>query len=202
MAAVPWIPLSISLSVMVLVVVFAFRYRAAENQRFREAWRAFASSRGYAWKESAGPWYRRPSDSIDATVEGAPVKLDTYVVSSGKHSVTFTRVSCTLLEAPRAKIRVGRRSFLTAIAERFGWKTVAMGDPVFDRTMAVRSKDADSARRTLDERVRARLLEIPKRVEVKIDGPSAKITWRGAEKEAIVLDAACSTAAALARAGR
>ena len=200
MESVPWIPLALSLAVMVLVVVFAFRYRAAETQRFREAWREFATSRGYAWKDGSGPWYRRPSDSIDATVEGASVKLDTYVVSSGKHSVTYTRVACTLRSAPRAKIHVGRRSFLTVIAERFGWRAVPMGDPTFDRTMAVRSKDAESARRTLDESVRARLLGIPRVVEVKIDGPSARITWRGAEKDPRVLDAACSTAAALARA--
>lgn len=200
MELVPWIPLAVFLAVMVLIVVFAFRYRAAETQRFREAWREFAMSRGYAWKDGSGPWYRRPSDSIDATVEGAPVKLDTYVVSTGKSAITFTRVACTLRNAPRAKIHVGRRSLLTVIAERFGSKSVPMGDPAFDRTMAVRSKDSESARRTLDASVRARLLEIPRRVEVKVDGLAAKITWRGAEKDPRVLDAACSTAAALTRA--
>jgi hypothetical protein len=109
MAAVPWIALSISLAAMVLVVVFAFRYRAAENQRFREAWRGFATSRGYAWKESTGPWYRRPSDSIVRDRRSAPVARHVRR-ELRKHSVTFTRVSCTLRGPARESASGGGRS--------------------------------------------------------------------------------------------
>src|SRR6478609_2526337 len=88
----PWIFLALFGAFMIVFVVAALRFQAEQTRRFREAWREFATSRGFRWTQAAGPWYRRSTDAIDATIEGLPIRFDTYVVSSGKHSVAYTRV--------------------------------------------------------------------------------------------------------------
>jgi hypothetical protein len=200
MAPMPWIPLALFGVVMVLVVVFASRYQAEQQERFRQAWREFATSRGFTWTQGSGPWYRRSNDSIDATVEGVPVRLDTYVVSTGKTTVRFTRVTSRLEREVEDRISICRRSIFTGLGERFGRKTLRTSDPAFDRRMAARSRNPGRALRTIDEDFRTRLLEIQRRVQVKVDGASAVVTWHGGEKDPRTLDAACRLAAALSRA--
>lgn len=195
----PWIPLALLGAVMILVIIFAARFQAEQTRRFREAWRDFATSRGFTWTQAAGPWYRRSTDAIDATIEGVPIRFDTYVVSSGKHSVVYTRVASSLDRDAPAKISIAPRSSFTSIAETFGFPTVSTGDRGFDARMAVRSKSDAAARRAVDEDVRARALEVARRIQVKVDGRTAKVAWRGREKDPSTLDAAGRLIAALRR---
>jgi hypothetical protein len=199
MNAMPWVFLALFGAAVVVFVVFAFRFQAEQTRRFREAWREFARSRGYAWVEAGGPWYRRTRDAIDATIEGVPLRFDTYEVNSGKHSVTYTRVSSQLERDAPAKITIAPRSSFTALGEHLGFSTVRTHDPSFDERMAVRSKDESWARRAVDDDVRARSLEIARRIQVKVDGRSAKVAWRGREKDPRTLDAGASLVAALVR---
>jgi hypothetical protein len=199
MEVMPWIPLALFGAVMILVVVFASRFQAEQTRRFRDAWREFATSRGFRWTEAAGPWYRRSTDAIDATIEGLPIRFDTYVVSSGKQTVHYTRVASSLDRDAPAKISIAPRSPFTGFGERLGFSTVRTGDPGFDARMAVRSKDEGAARRMVDEDVRARSLEIGRRIQVKVDGRTAKVSWRGREKDPGALDAAGRLIAALRR---
>jgi hypothetical protein len=52
----------------------------------------------------------------------------------------------------------------------------------------------------VDENVRARALEIARRIQAKVDGRTAKVAWRAREKDPQTLDAAGRLVAALARA--
>lgn len=199
MGSMPWILLAVFGAAMILVVVFASRFQAEQTRRFREAWREFATSRRFTWTQAAGPWYRRSTDAIDATIEGESIRFDTYVVSSGKHSVVFTRVSSNLERDAPAKVSIAPRSFFTAIGERLGFSTVRTGDAAFDARMAVRSRNDALARRAVDEDVRARALEIGRRIQVKVGGRTVKVAWRGREKDPTTLDAAGRLIAALRR---
>jgi len=199
MDAMPWLLLSLFGAAMVVFVVSAVRFQAEQTRRFREAWRQFATSRGFTWTQAAGPWYRSSTDAIDATIEGLPIRFDTYVVRTGKHAIVYTRVASSLERDPPAKISIAPRSSFTGIGERLGFPTVRTGDPGFDARMAVRTKSEGAARRVVDEDVRARALEIPRRIEVKVDGRTAKVAWRAREKDPHTLDAAGRLVAALRR---
>ncbi len=199
MDAMPWIPLAILVAVMILVIVFASRFQAEQTRRFREAWREFAANRGYAWVQASGPWYRRSTDAIDATIEGEPIRFDTYVVSTGKTTIAYTRVASSLERDVPAKITIAPRSSLTAMGESLGFSTVRTGDASFDARMAVRSKNEAFARRVVDEDVRARALDIGRRIEAKVEGRTAKVAWRAREKDTGTLDAAGRFVAALRR---
>ena len=132
-------------------------------------------------------------------MEGVQVKLDTYVVSTGKSHMTFTRATSPLERDAPSKVTVSRRHIFTGLGEALGMKTVRTGDPSFDERMVVRTKDAARVRGTIDETVRARILAMPASVTLRVDGRTAKVTWRGKEKESRTLDTALGLAAAVSK---
>ena len=196
----PWIGIGALVVVVTFVVVAAVRYDASRREAFRVAWRGFASSRGFQWIASTGPWYRRTSDAIEGSMQGVALRLDTYVVSTGKSQITYTRVACSLERPFEAKLVVSRRSFLTGIGERFGRKSIRTGDPSFDERWVLRSKARDAALRLVDETVRSRMRALDRRACLQVSGREAKVWWTGRETDPSVLDAACDLVAAVARA--
>jgi hypothetical protein len=199
-SSAPWVAIAALVAILVLVLVGAFRYGARRTELFRDAWRAFAATRGFRWTQSTGPWYRRRPDAIEGSVQGVPFRLDTYVVSTGKSQTTFTRATSPLERPVAARLTISPRSFFTTIGERFGMETLRTGDAGFDAKMSVRSKAPREALALVDETVRSRLLALDRRASVVVDGKEAKVRWRGAEKDPTVLDAACEVVSAIARA--
>src|SRR5258706_4285436 len=110
-----WFAVGFLAAFVTIVLVTAIRYANHRCEKRREAWSAFASSRGWKWIRSSGPWYRRPSDALEGSLDGVPVRVDTYVVSTGKSATTFTRVISKLTNAVPRKIVATRRTILTAI---------------------------------------------------------------------------------------
>jgi hypothetical protein len=196
----PWLAVGVLISFVAVVLVTVIRYSSRQQEIFRSAWRAFASSRGWRWIAAAGPWYRRTSDAIEGSVEDVPVRVDTYVVSTGKSHVTFTRVRSRLERPFPGKVVASPRSFLTGIAEKLGRRSIPTGNADFDQRIVVRSKARDAALALFDERVRERARELERRACIQVSGDEVKIWWRGAETEPRVLDRACSAAAAIVRA--
>src|SRR5262245_44686886 len=106
----PWIPIAALVTVITLVLVWAIRYDAARRDVIRAAWRSFAGARGLKWIASSGPWYRRNPDAVEGSVDGVQVKLDTFVVSTGKSHAVFTRVRSPLARPFPGKLALARRS--------------------------------------------------------------------------------------------
>jgi hypothetical protein len=196
----PWVIGSFSIALVVGVIVWAARTQARVGADRREVWRSFARDRDLKWTDAAGPWYRRSPYAIGGVVDGVELRLDTFVVSNGKTSTTFTRVSAGVSNAARARIEVYRRTPFTRLGELLGWKTLPTNHAVFDRQWVVRSKSKDYGRAVIDDDVRQRLLRIPRHVRVKVEDRLVKVTWRGGERVPAVIEEATALAAALVRA--
>jgi hypothetical protein len=149
---------------------------------------------------ASGPWYRRTSDAIEGSIEGVPFRLDTYVVSTGHSHVTFTRATSPLERPVEAKLTISPRTILTGIGENLGLRSIRTGDPAFDAGMVLRSKDPRTALCLVDEAVRSRMRALKRRASLHASGSEVKVRWRGAERDAAALDAACELVAAVARA--
>jgi hypothetical protein len=198
-SSVPWLVIATLAAIVALVLIVAIRYEARRTESFREAWRAFASSRGFRCVRDSGPWYRRKSDAIEGSIDGVPFRLDTYVVSTGHSHTTFTRATSPLERPVAAKLTISPRTFLTAIGAAFGLKSIRTGDSAFDARMSLRSNAPREALALVDETVRSRLRALDRRASLVVDGKEAKVKWQGAEKDAAVLDAACELVSAVAR---
>ncbi len=60
------------------------------------------------------------------------ITLDTYTVSTGKHSHTFTRIRAPYVNRDGFRFIVYRKSVFTGIGKLFGMQDIEIGDPYFD----------------------------------------------------------------------
>lgn len=199
-AMLPIVIVVLVLALLVPVIVLAVRHQRAQDARRLEVWRGFAQDRGLGFVVPTGPWYRRTSTAVEGAVRGVPVRLDTYVVSTGKTHVTFTRVRAPLERDLAARVVVTRRNVFTGWGEALGWKTVPTGDSSFDAKFAARSPSRETAQGVLDDDVRARVAAFPHGLQIHCSGREAKIAWRNAESNPAVLEAGVELGAALGRA--
>ena len=195
-----WILLTLFFAAPVVVLTLVLRHQARCCRRRAEVWRSFAQQRGWRWIEASGPWYRRQSGAVEGVIEGVEVRLDMYVVSRGKSSVTYTRATAKLERRVHAGLVATGRNLFSWIGEKFGRRSIPTGGRDFDQRMFVRSESRDFARTVLDEEARRRFLEIDRHPDIRIEDDLARITWRRAEEDPAVLEASARAVAALARA--
>src|SRR3954466_1606815 len=83
---------------------------------------------------------------VDAQVGQWVVTLDTFVVSTGKSTVTFTRMRAPFVNRDGFRFTVTRAGILSPIARALGFQDVQVGDPAFDEAFVVKSSDEPRVR--------------------------------------------------------
>ena len=101
-------------------------------------------------------WWRG-DEHILATVRGAQVKLDVYVVSSGKSSQTYTRVAADYVHGPGPKMKLSKHGFWQSIGKALGMQDIPTGDAAFDEGFVLKSDNVAVARRLWSDEARARM---------------------------------------------
>jgi hypothetical protein len=130
-------------------------------------------------------WYRG-DEWILATIQNVPVKLDTYVVSTGKSTQTFTRVAAEFAHGPGPRMKVYKEGIFASIGTVFGIADIAVGDAAFDKAFVVRADRAALARRLLSPEVIRRLMTLTHAfVESKPERVSLVVRGRWEDREAM-----------------
>lgn len=194
-ALVGLVAIAVFVGVMWLVVAFVQQVEEAN----RRAWEAYASSRGFAFRGPAGSWYNRGSMLVTGTVEQVGFELDTYVVSTGKSSVSYTRLRARALVPIASDIRVSTAHIFSGLGRMLGLQDVPTGDAAFDEKYVVKADRDDDARALLDAPTRKGLFEFPKSVRFEYRHGEVELHWLGVERDAAVLDAATRIVAAACR---
>ncbi len=73
------------------------------------------------------------STKVEAKIEGSVVTLDTYTVSTGKSSVTFTRIRARFISEDGFHFTIYRKGLLSAAGKLFGMQDVRVGGPEYER---------------------------------------------------------------------
>jgi hypothetical protein len=180
-------------------VATALVFSRRQLQKTSDVWRAFAQRNGFRFTERTGPWYRRRGPMIAGSLDGVELRLDRFVVSSGKQSVVYTRVRGELERSLEQKLVVCRRDWIHRLRYAFGPPAVETGSPTFDARMMLLSDSRDAALELIDGEVRAQLLAFDRRLEIKCEKQEATLVWRAAERDPHVLEAGCRVIAALCR---
>src|SRR2546421_4040574 len=76
---------------------------------------------------------------VEARVEPWTVVLDTYTVSTGKSTMTFTRMRAPYVNRDGFRFHVYRRTILSDLGKFLGMQDVAVGVPAFDAAFVVKS---------------------------------------------------------------
>lgn len=70
--------------------------------------------------------------AIKAQVRNWTITIDTYTVSTGKSSVTFTRLRAPYINRDGFRFEIYRKNFLSDMGKLFGMQDVEVGAPQFD----------------------------------------------------------------------
>lgn len=144
--------LPLVLLVGVFGAVFAFARR--QGKKANEAWAAVAARHGGTFNPKAGSWQNR-TRLLEVVVDGVSLRVDHYVVSTGKTATTYTRYRAPAFGSGKLELRVYSRHALTGLSRALGFQDVSTGDAAFDDDFVVKANDEDLARAWLTDDVRA-----------------------------------------------
>ena len=102
-----------------------------------EVWRQLCDETGADFVQG-GFW---KGDKVQATHEEWIITLDTFVVSTGKTTVVFTRLRAPYINPDHFRFSVHQRGLFSEIAEWFGAQDVEVGHEDFDRDFVIRGTD-------------------------------------------------------------
>lgn len=108
-----------------------------------EIWRQFCAQTGYSYVDG-GFW---KSDKVEATHGQWTVTLDLYRVSTGKSSVTYTRMRAPYVNPDGFRFTIYRKSIFTGMGKWFGMQDVTVGYEEFDRDFVIKGNDEQKLRR-------------------------------------------------------
>ena len=87
------------------------------------------------------PWYARSPERIEGTIRDVPIVIDSYIVGSGKNTITFTRMTARALDPAPLEAEVYRETVFSALGGLIGLQDVAIGDAHFDAACVVKASD-------------------------------------------------------------
>lgn len=108
---------------------------------------------------------------VEAHVGPWTLTLDTYTVSTGKSSVTYTRMRAPYVNNDGFRFRIYRKGLFSAIGKLLGMQDLEAGYPEFDEEFIIQSNDPMRVRTLFGhEKIRALLQAQPAiHLEVKDD---------------------------------
>jgi hypothetical protein len=109
----------------------------------KEIWQQFCAQTGSNFVEG-GFW---KSDEVEAAHNQWTVKLDLFVVSTGKSSVTYTRMRAPYVNPDSFRFTIYRKGIFTEIGKWFGMQDVTVGYEDFDRNFVIKGNDEQKLRK-------------------------------------------------------
>ena len=102
-----------------------------------EIWRQFAASVGGQYVDG-GLWR---GDKVVAAHGQWMVTLDTYTVSNGKSSITYTRMRAPYVNPDGFTFNIYRQGIFSEIGKWLGMQDVTVGYPDFDEAFIIKGND-------------------------------------------------------------
>jgi hypothetical protein len=131
-----------------LITVAAIYYLLGVQERWKKTLEAIAGHYGGSY--DAGSWFSTASAIGD--LDGLQVTVDSYVVSTGKSSTTYSRIR---IEVPElSQIELGAESVIGMFSKVVRGSDLQVGDQAFDDAVMIRGPELD-LRSRLDAPARA-----------------------------------------------
>ncbi len=140
----------------------------------KEVWRQLSDQIGGRFVEGG----LMKHDKVEATHGEWTVTLDTYVVSTGKTVVVFTRMRAPYVNPSGFRFTVYRRGFFSDMGKRLGMQDIEIGDEAFDRDFIVKSRDESQVRALLSDLKLRELMMAQPKIELTVKDDEG---WFGAK---------------------
>jgi len=116
-------------------------------------------------------------DKVVATTDQWTITLDTYTVSSGENSTTYTRIRAPYINKDGFRFTFYRAGFFTSLGEMLGMSDIRIGDLAFDEAFVLKSSSEEKVRQLLSNRVIRQLMNAQPRIRVEVKDDEG---WFGA----------------------
>jgi hypothetical protein len=101
----------------------------------REVWKQLSDQIGAEFVQ------RGFSEKVRVHVKEWVITLDTYIVSTGKSTVSFTRMRAPYVNADNFRFTVYRKGFFTELGKLVGMQDLEVGIPKFDEDFVIKGND-------------------------------------------------------------
>lgn len=123
-----------------------------------EIWKQLCTEIGAQYVDG-GFW---KGDKVQATHGSWTITLDTYAVSTGKSSTTYTRMRAPFVNPEGFRFTVYRMGIFSEIGKWFGMQDIEIGDEAFDRDFILKSNQESKLRELLgSSRIRELISQQP-----------------------------------------
>ena len=130
-----------------------------------EVWRQLSQEIGAEFVEG-GLW---KGNKVQAQVKPWTITLDTYTVSTGKSSVTYTRMRAPYVNPEGFRFTIYRKSIFSDLGKFLGMQDIEVSDPDFDEAFIIKGSDESKVVSLFsNSKIRQMIQDQPKiRLEVK-----------------------------------
>jgi hypothetical protein len=130
-----------------------------------EVWRRLSEEIGAEFVEG-GFW---EGSKVQAHVGPWTITLDTYTVSTGKSSTTYSRMRAPYINPEGFRFTIYRKGLFSDLGKLLGMQDIEVGDPEFDEAFIIKGDDEGQVRELFtDPKLRQMMQDQPEiRLEVK-----------------------------------
>ena len=135
----------------------------------------FGPSRKEVWKQLSeeinanyieGSFFKGPR--IEYKHNNWTIYLDTYTVSTGKSSITYTRMRVPFVNQKKFLFKIYRKGIFSNIGKTFGMQDIEIGYDYFDNDYIIKGNDEISLRRLFQNHNIRNLIEKQSRIVLEI----------------------------------
>ncbi len=130
----------------------------------KEIWKSLSDQIGSEFIE--GGFFS--ADKVVAHVKDWTVTLDTYTVSTGKSSTTYTRMRAPYVNKDGFRFKIYRKGIFSEIGKFFGGQDVDIGFPQFDEDFIIKGNDEQKLRTLFANSKIRQLIEFQPNIRLEI----------------------------------
>ncbi len=113
-----------------------------------------------------GGWFGR--DALRVQSGEWEIVLDTYTVSHGNSSSTYTRMRAPFVNTDGLYFNIYREGFFSAIGKMFNMQDIEIGDSYFDEAFIIKGNDENKIRRLLADETLKSLIQAQQEIGFKV----------------------------------
>lgn len=107
-------------------------------------------------------------DRVEAHIDNWIVVLDTYTVSTGKSSITYTRMRAPFTNFGNFYFKIYRAGFFSGLGKIFGMEDINIGYEEFDEDFVIKSNDEEKIKQLFSDKTIRDLIEMQPQINLEI----------------------------------
>lgn len=164
---------------VVLLVIGIVVWMVISRRRLDAAWRQFADELGAGFVEGG----LFGSSKVQAHFKNWAITLDTFSVSSGDSSDTYTRMRAPLLNTDGFQFTIFRMGFISKLDKALGAQDIDIGDPEFDRDFVIQGNNESKVRALFANQNIRRLIQAQRSIRAGVRGSELLLEIHGVVRD-------------------